>query len=65
MQDIVGKCERAAQWFGKVAKFEQGQTRCCQHRMTGKQNSTSTIMRWYCIALFCFNYHLQYFELCV
>ena len=21
--------------------------------------------RWHCIALFCFNYHLQYFELCV
>ena len=30
-------CEQAAQWFGKVAEFEQGQTRCRQHHMTGKQ----------------------------
>ena len=23
------------------------------------------MIRWYCIALFCFNYHLQYFVLCI
>ena len=34
MQDIVG---RAAQWFGNVAEFEQGQNRCCQLPMTGKK----------------------------
>jgi len=44
MQDIVSERKRAAHasftgegWFGKVAEFEQGQNRCCQHYMTGKQ----------------------------
>jgi len=56
MQDIVSERKRAAHasftgegWFGKVAEFEQGQNRCCQHYMTGKQTvllySASTIMR--------------------
>jgi len=70
---LWGECEQAAQWFGNAAEFEQGQNRCCcQHHMIGKQRVATAVfsqhhisIRWYCIALFRFNYHLQYFELCV
>ena len=61
---LWGKRERAAQWFGKVAEFEQGQNRCCQHSYD-QQTESIWPLTWYCITLFCFNYHLQYFELCV
>jgi len=45
MQDIVEVEERAAQWFGKVAEFEQGQNRCRQHCMTGKQRVATAVVR--------------------
>jgi len=45
MQDVVGVEERAAQWFGKVAEFEQGQNGCCQHHMTGKQRVATAVVR--------------------
>jgi len=41
-----------------VAEFEQGQNRCCQHHMTGKQRVATAVFsqhhheRWYCTALF-------------
>jgi len=40
---LWGECERAAQWFGNVAEFEQGQNRRCQHHMTGKQRVTTAV----------------------
>jgi len=43
VQDVVGEREQAAQWFGNVAEFEQGQHRCCQHRMTGKQRVATAV----------------------
>ena len=69
---LGGKHERTAQWFGNVAEFEQGQNRCCQHHMTGKQRVATAVfsqhhhdkMVLHCFVLFCFNYHLQYFVLC-
>jgi len=40
---LWGKRERAAQWFGNVAEFEQGQNRCCQRHMTGKQRVATAV----------------------
>jgi len=40
---LWGKCERAAQWFGNVAEFEQGQNRCCQHHMAGIQGVATAV----------------------
>jgi len=40
MQDIV---RQAAQWFEKVAEFEQGQKRSCQHHMTGKRKAATVV----------------------
>jgi len=54
-------------WFGNVAEFEQGQNRCCQHHMAGKQRVATAVFS-YKMVLHCFdilNYHLQCFELCV
>ena len=48
--NILGECrtlwgehEQAAQWFGNVAEFEQGQSRCCLHHMTGKQRVATAV----------------------
>jgi len=40
---LWGERERAAQWFGNVAEFEQGQNRCCQHHMKGKQRVATAV----------------------
>jgi len=56
--------------FSKV-KIDVANIIGCQHHLTGKQRVATAVFsqhhqeRWYCIALFCFNYHLQYFVLCV
>jgi len=55
---LWGERERAAQWFGNVAEFEQGQNRCCQHHMPGKQRvatvvfSSTITLRWYVLRHF-------------
>jgi len=38
---LWGENEQAAQWFGKVDEFEQGQNICCQHYLTGKLVATA------------------------
>jgi len=40
---LWGEREPAAQWFGNVAEFEQGQNRSCQHHMTGKQRVATAV----------------------
>ena len=40
---LWGEREQAAQWFGNVAEFEQGQNRCCQHHMKGKQRVATAV----------------------
>ena len=40
---LWGEHDRAPQWFGNVAEFEQGQYRCCQHHMTGKQRVATAV----------------------
>jgi len=49
-ENLLGECrilwgerERAAQWFGNVAEFEQGQNRFCQHHMIGKQRVATAV----------------------
>jgi len=70
MQDTVRWARASCTMVGSIAEFVKGENRCYQHHMTDRLRvatlySVSTITRWYSITLFCFNYHLQYFVLCV